>query len=230
MKIKVSLEGVDKHLLFQAAIKKQLPYSIALALTRIAQAVQADIKKEMQKSFNSPTRWTLNSLRIEAARKGRLQAVVAVKDRVSRGNPALFWIAPEVHGGDRRDKRAEAILKAANMLPSGMQAVPGRQAALNRFGNMTKASVVKAVQGAQAAESGEQQDGRTKYFVMRKSGQPIGIAARFSKSRMGMVMSFVDSARYQERLDYYGVGHKTVKRVREDELNKAIKHAIETAK
>lgn len=230
MDIKVKLEGADKAQLLLASMHGQLPYAMALALTRVAQQVKRDIEAEMPRVFESPTRWTLNSLRLQAARKNNLQAVVAVKDQAARGNPALFWLAPEVYGGSRSDKRAEMALKTAGLLPGGMQAVPGRESTLNRFGNMTKGSITKAVAGAQAAESGQTQDGRTKYFVMRKEGKPLGIAARFSRARMGMVMAFVSSGRYQQRLDFHGVGHKAVNSVYVTELHKAIKQAIETAK
>lgn len=230
MEITTSLKDADKALAFLASVKKQLPYATAIALNNTAKAVEEAIKKEMPKAFDNPTPWTLNSLRVQRARKNELKAVVAVKDMAARGNPALFWMGPEVHGGGRGDKRAEKALKKAGLLPSSRHVVPGREAALNRFGNMTKSSIVKAVQGAQAAEQKQPQDGRTKYFVMRKGSQPIGIAARFNKQRMGMVLAFVRASRYQSRLDYYGIGQKTVRRVYKDELNKAIQHAIETAK
>lgn len=230
MEIKTTLKDADKAAALLAAIRQQLPYATALALTRTAQHVKRSIEAGMPKAFDNPTRWTLNSLRLEPARKNKLQAVVAVKDKASRGNPALFWLSPEVHGGSRADKRAEFALKTAGLLPSGMQAVPGREAALNRFGNMTKTAIAKAVKGAQESEAGQEQDGRAKYFVMRKQGKAIGIAARFSKSRMGVVMAFVSSGRYEKRLDFYGTGEKAVKAVYKAELNKAIQQAIETVK
>lgn len=230
MDIKVSLKDADKAAALLVAIRGQLSYALAVALTSTAQQVKRDIEAEMPRAFDSPTSWTLNSLRLQAARKNNLQAVVAVKDRAARGNPALFWLAPEVYGGDRSDKRAEMALKTAGLLPSGMQVVPGREAALNRFGNMTKGAISKAVRGAKASEDGLPQDARAKYFVMRKGGQPIGIAARFSKKRMGMVMAFVNSGRYRQRLDFYGIGHASIRKNYSAELHKAIKHAIETAR
>ena len=121
-------------------------------------------------------------------------------------------------------------LKTAGLLPHGLQAVPGRGAKLNRFGNMTKGAISKAVIGAQASEDRRAQEGRTKYFVMRKAGKPIGIAARFSKSRMDMVMAFVSSASYQTRLDFYGVGQKAVDRKFSVEVTKSLEQAIRTAK
>src|SRR5690554_748722 len=179
MKLKAELKDVDRVLVFMAAVKNQIPFTLATALTRTAQNAKRSIEAEIPRAFDTPTRWTLNSLRLEPARKTKLQAVVAVKDKVSRGNPALFWLAPEVDGGGRGDKRAEMALKTAGLLPNGLQAVPGRGAKLNRFGNMTKGAISKAVIGAQASEDKQAQEGRTKYFVMRKAGKPIGIDARF---------------------------------------------------
>ncbi|WP_232365766.1 hypothetical protein [Denitrificimonas caeni] len=230
MKLKAELKDVDRVLVFMAAVKNQIPFALATALTRTAQNAKRSIEAEMPRAFDTPTRWTLNSLRLEAARKTKLQAVVAVKDRVSRGNPALFWLAPEVDGGSRGDKRAEMALKTAGLLPSGMQVVPGRGAKLNRFGNMTKGAISKAAAGAQASEEKQSQEGQAKYFVMRRAGRPIGIAARFSKSRMDIVMAFVSSASYQARLDFYGVGQKAVDRTLSAEVTKSLEQAIRTAK
>lgn len=230
MQVKVSLKDADQMLLFLAAVKNQVPFALAVALTRTAQNAKKGIEAEMPRAFDNPTRWTLNALRLKPARKNDLEAIVAVKDRAARGNPALFWLAPEVEGGSRGDKRAEMALKTAGLLASGMQAVPGRGAKLNRFGNMTKGAISKAVAGAQLAEAKQAQDGRTKYFVMRKSGRPIGIAARFSKSRMDMVMAFVSSASYQARLDFYGVGQKAIDRTFSAEVTKSLEQAIRTAR
>lgn len=230
MEFKTSLKDVDKAQALLAAIQNQLPYATATALNAIALQVRDDIKKEMARVFDNPTPWTLNSLRTQKARKNNLQAVVAVKDIARAGNPALFWISPEVYGGTRGDKRAEQALKKSGILPSSRHVVPGREAKLNRFGNMTRKSITEAAQGAQAAENKQQQDGRTKYFVMRKGSQPIGIAARFSKSRMGMVMAFVRASRYQRLLDFHGISHKTIQRAYKAEMEKAMQHAIETAK
>lgn len=230
MQINVNLKDADKVAAMVAAIRKQLPYATAVALTRTAQHAQKRLEQEMPKAFDSPTAWTLKSIRIKSARKTDLQAIVAIKDQAARGNPALFWLAPEIFGGRRSDKRAEALLKRADLLAPGLQAVPGKEAALNRFGNMTKASIVNAINGAKAAEDGQQQDGRSKYFVMRRGGQAIGIAARFSKPRMGMVLAFVRSGSYERRFDFYGTAQKAVTAVYREELNKAINQAIETAK
>ena len=230
MDISIDLKDVDRTLVFMAAVKNQIPFALATALTKTAQNAKRSIEAEMPRAFDTPTRWTLNSLRLEPARKTKLQAVVAVKDKVSRGNPALFWLASEVEGGGRGDKRAEMALKTAGLLPSGMQVVPGRGAKLNRFGNMTKGAISKAVIGAQAAEDKQSQEGRTKYFVMRKAGKPIGVAARFSKSRMDMVMAFVSSASYQTRLDFYGVGQKAVDLTFSAEVTESLEQAIRTAK
>lgn len=230
MKLNVKVEGVDKTLATLAAVKGQLPYATAVALTRTAQKVKSDIEAEMPKAFDNPTRWTLNAIRMRPARKNKLQAVVAVKDMVTRGNPALFWLAPEVYGGTRQDKRAEFAMKTAKLLPSGKQAVAGKEAALNRFGNMTEASIIKAAKGAELAEAGAQQAGRTKYFVMRKAGRAIGIAGRFSKSRMGVVMAFVSAGSYQKRLDFFGTARKSIDKNYAKEFDAALKQAIETAK
>lgn len=50
--------------------KKQLPFVLALTLTRLAKEAQTDLQKDVVDRFVSRGKWVPNSIRIRAARKG----------------------------------------------------------------------------------------------------------------------------------------------------------------
>ncbi len=81
------------------------------------------------------------------ARKDRLEARVWFKDEADGAQPASVWIAPEVYGGPRRNKPAELQLRAKGILPEGKYVVPGAGADLDRYGNIKRGQVTRALSG-----------------------------------------------------------------------------------
>src|ERR1051325_4706485 len=110
-----------------SAYEKQFPFATALALTRTAKDAQPAVRARMQKDFDRPTPFTLNSTYITPAKKTDPvpTADVYFKNEASKGTPAAKYIAPEVFGGQRGQKRFEHALRAAGILPQGMVTVPG---------------------------------------------------------------------------------------------------------
>jgi hypothetical protein len=62
------------------AQQRQMPFAVALALTRTAQDVKRAEQAEMRGVFDRPTPFTLNSLFTKPATKQSLEARVWVKD------------------------------------------------------------------------------------------------------------------------------------------------------
>lgn len=56
--------------------QKQLPFATSLALNRTAQAIRKDLRSEMERVFDRPTPFTLNSLQITSSSKTDLTAAV----------------------------------------------------------------------------------------------------------------------------------------------------------
>ncbi|MBW5416122.1 MULTISPECIES: hypothetical protein [unclassified Pseudomonas] len=223
--IKVESSNLGSQLAFLTDLEQnQLPYAMALALTRTAQEAKAAIEQEMQSVFDRPTRYTMNSLRLIPAKKNRLEARVWVKDEADKAAPATKWLTPEVYGGSRPDKRSEAMLKARGILPQGKYVVPGKGAQLDQFGNMKRGQLTKALSGiggftevgysANATDSSQsRRKGNAKrFFVMRNGKVPIGIAQRTGrkKDQISILLAFVDKPRYGKRLDFFGVGQRVI--------------------
>lgn len=126
-------------------IKSRLPKMMAMALTEAAKGVQAEVVKDMNKVFDRPTRWTLNSLYVKPATQSDQSASVWFEDDIAAGNgtPPAKYILPEVKGGPRYLKRFESALRKAGVLPEGMYAVPGEAAKIDAYGNMDRGQIIQ---------------------------------------------------------------------------------------
>ena len=85
--ISVTFTGLrDRLLSLDRLEREQLPFAAAFALTKTAEEIKKQLQAEMREVFDRPTRYTINSLFLEAATKDRMQARVWIKDRVQDGN------------------------------------------------------------------------------------------------------------------------------------------------
>lgn len=125
-------------------LQRQHRAAAALALTRTAQDVSAELQAEMARVFNRPTPWTLNSIRVLSASREGLEAVVMIKDEASNnGIPAATYLLPQIEGGQRHLKRFERALEISGNMPVGWHAVPGRFARLDGYGNVSKGQIIQ---------------------------------------------------------------------------------------
>ncbi|AXK40860.1 hypothetical protein DWG20_09340 [Crenobacter cavernae] len=123
--------------------KRQLPFAMARALTLTAQDVKRAEIAEMQRAFDRPTKYTLNSLYVKPATKRDLRAWVWLKYDAGKGTPADKYLAAEIQGGGRKTKRFERALQQAGVMPRGMFAVPGSAAQKDAYGNMSRGQIVQ---------------------------------------------------------------------------------------
>lgn len=203
--IQVTFKGLRERLqTLDRLEREQLPFAAALALTRTAQGVQAELQAEMQVAFDRPTRATLNSLYVQPATKAKLEAKVWVKDGRSRssggnivgqdgawgkGRAASKWLSPQIYGGQRNKKGFERRLERSGVLAPGQYVVPGDSTKLDSYGNVSRGQLNKMLSGAgllsgagydaNATDSDRSQaKGNRRFFLVRKGSRPIGIAER----------------------------------------------------
>lgn len=240
--IKVTLEGAKRVTDELAKAEKQVTFATAVALTRTAQIAKREVEAEMPKVFDRPTRWSLKSLRLIPAKKDRLVARVEMKNEADKSAPATKWLNPEIEGGPRPAKGSERNLRQKGVLPAGKFIVPGKGAKFDRFGNMTKGAITKALSGvggfaeqgysanATGSKRSRAKGNAKRYFVMKRGSTPIGIAERTSRGRMHILLAFTRQPTYRKRLDFYGIGDKVVKRHLKDEFEKAYAKAMRAAR
>lgn len=132
-------------------IGKQAQFAAAVALTRTANDVREELKKEMPRAFDRPVKYTINSLFVKGAKKDKLEATVWVKDDPwGAGTPADRYLGPQIFGGERVQKKMEKMLQRVGALPAGWQTVPGKGAEIDSHGNMSRGQIVKVLSWLQA--------------------------------------------------------------------------------
>lgn len=208
----------------------QSRFVTALALTKVGQAVKAEIKTEMPKAFDRPTPYTLNAVQLIPAKKDNLSAVVWLKDAPRYGE--THYLFPQVEGGQRGRKRSETWI--------GSMWAPGRGARKDQYGNMSRGQIVEIMSYLQAhpdlhANVSAASQARNKkwqgpravsYFIAMRNGQPVGMMQRIGKNRTLPVMSFIKAASYRPRLPMLAIGDIVVARDAEKEVMAAWLHAI----
>lgn len=233
-----SVRGVQSYM---------VPYATATALTRTAKhAADTALPAEMRAVFGSPVAYTLKSLRVEPATKDNLSARVMVKNTADGGVAPENFLLPQVDGGGRKHKRAEAAMRYAGVLRAGQFAMPGEGLSLDANGNVKGAEVrtiltaLKNIRAASSTGTKQRKGGKLKndLFVGKPRGgsRPDGIWRREGGSGQGKkegygrirpLFIFTSQApQYGRRLNFDGV----VQRVAQDrfkvEFDKALQAMV----
>jgi hypothetical protein len=235
--IQVDDKDVKRWLL---AAGTQMPFAVMLGINRTAKLVKDEIREEMVRVFDRPTSYTLNSLLTTMATKHKLEGQVWLRDvwGSSGGTPAVNFIGPSIFGGGRHGKSHELALRRAGILGNDRVAVPGKDARLDQYGNISGGLIRQMMSGLLIGrETGYQSNitaasrarnkRRAVYFTMGKPA--IGIF-----TRQGGVLrcfeKFVKAPVYQPRLDFFGIGQRVIDEHLQTETIIAIEEALRTAR
>jgi hypothetical protein len=196
---------------------RQLPFVTAVALTNAMKDARTAEISEMQRVFDRPTRYTLNSIQVVPATKAKLVAELRFKE--FGGTPADKYLGPEVRGGPRAPKGFERALRAAGILWAGEFAVPGPGAKLDAYGNLSGGQITRILSALGASRDASQNTRRRPrlasrrrnldYFVLRGARAPAGVYLRVGRRGIP-VLFFVRAPTYRPRYPFYEVGRKVV--------------------
>lgn len=110
---------------FQAGLddvlRRQLPFAAARALTETARDAEKAVQERIGAAFDRPAPFTVRSVFVRPASKGRLVAVVGIKDRQAG------YLRIQETGGSRKPQRRALVVPQA--------------ARLNTYGNMPRGAV-----------------------------------------------------------------------------------------
>jgi hypothetical protein len=261
MKVDVKINGLKALMNEMSDLeKKQLPFAMAKTLTKTAQQIKEAAVKEMSRTLDRPTPYTLGSLYIKTAKKKKLTAMVYFKDKSSagKGNPAANFLFPQVEGGQRNLKRFESSLRRIGVLPKGLFVVPGNACPLDAHGNIPSSLIVQILSYFQAfgeqgyranitdkrkksiARGSKKQGFGFEYFVSYGPGTwsgrqhlPAGIYKRVKFSvgtSIKPIMMFTKEPKYKKRFPFYEVAQKTLDQNLIGNFNEAMDEAVKTAK
>ncbi|WP_010490757.1 hypothetical protein [Pseudomonas sp. S9] len=242
MRSTISANGLDEALASLSSLGEGLAArALADALNHTANQARLALRAEMADVFDRPTPFTLNAIRILNAKPNTLEAAVWVKDEkdnASKGFAPEDWVAPQVFGGPRAEKKSESLLRAKRILPAGKFIAPAAGARLDAYGNISRGQMQQILSGLIALEGSAgytanasnswrsiKKGHEQAYFVMRRGKTPIGIAERRGKT-VQMVLAFVSQPQYRRRLDFHGVVERTADANLETNVDKAITNAL----
>ncbi|WHI52971.1 hypothetical protein P3339_09475 [Microbulbifer sp. MLAF003] len=215
-----------------AELKKQLPYASSVALNNVAFRIRGEERSAMGRVFKNPAKLTLNSVLVKKATKCSGIAKIFIRDQATNGTAPSKYLAPSVIDVKRNDKRFERALQHMGVLPSGMYVVHGKAARLNKHGNISAATYKKILAELRAG-SGSGQDKKGKYFVGKVNGV-LGVWKRAGSKRRPTVKPILIFLRgkpdYKKRFPFLRIAEGIARRHLPIELNKAMDHAIATAK
>lgn len=231
--IKVTVKGAAKQAeRLKKLIDSDIPEATAQAINWTSYNLRERLQGEIKSVFDLPTRFTVDSIEVIKARPDRPEATVRLKDYSSKAAPAAVWLAPQVYGGERRDKRSETLLRDRGILPAGMYVAPGAGMKLDSMGNVGRGQMQKIISGLGASFDPYQRStssrrsvgNRKRFFVMLKGKRPLGIAERFGRNsgQVRIVLAFISKPKYQQRFDFYGIAERFV----DEDLPKTFERAM----
>lgn len=135
--------------------RQQLPFALAGALTATARDEKDAARNEMERVFDRPKLFTVNSVFAKPATKRDLAASVRFREFAGKGTAAGKYLKPQVFGGSRDAKRSEVLLRRRGLLAPDEFMVPGPGARLDSYGNITGAMMqrISSALGSQADAS-----------------------------------------------------------------------------
>lgn len=218
---------------------KRATFAGIVALSRTGAAVKKGLREEMERVFDRPTRWTLNSLYHSRATSDRPVSIVWLKDKAYKSTDAEHYLGPQILGGARRDKRSERLLRQSGLLPAGMQMVPGAGARLDRYGNMQRGQLIALLsylrvfnaagftmnRSFDPAAKRRGKWRRHEWFAISKEGGnlPPGVYLTDARSAQAVpVLRFVTAPSYRQRFDFFGVAGRIVNETLPRELSRAL--------
>jgi len=239
VRVKSNIELVSKAL--RNLGEQQLPKVFARAATITAYSVREKILEHVQKDFDRPTRETLRSLYVVAAKPGGKAARVWFKDSSSGGIPADKFLQPQVVGGKRGHKRFEKALIARGVMLPNEYAMPTRDV-LDAYGNVSGglsrrvlSSLAKAsAPVATTAKGGRRKKAARQKFFAAKIGNTRGVwESRQTAFGTGIRPVFIFTSKaptYKTRLDFFAIAEKVTQETYYLNFERAIDDAIRWSK
>lgn len=225
-------------------IKKQIPFAIAKALNDVAVLVKNAERKEMERVFDNPTPYTLNSIFFKKATKQKFEVNIIIRNEAAKGTPPVKYLEPEIFGGTRRAKSSELQLREKGLMEDDMFWAPGAGARLNKYGNISPGQIVQILSALKSfREAGynanyNSKSGRksknplaSKIFVQKEWGKALypGVYQR-TKTGVKPLLIFLENPHYEERFNFFTVGEIIYDNNFENKFNEAIQYALATAK
>ena len=210
IKIDVDASGINKAQSWLTQLQGQMPYAASRALNDSAKKAAESLNASTTQYFDRPTPFTRNAYRVSSfSNKRTLEAVLAPKPIQAR------YLTPSIVGGVRPQRPSEVRL--GGIAPAWS---PGLDARRNASGNMSKAAVVKALQGGGQFFTVKNQQGKLR----------PGVYQRMKRGAVKSILSFNRLPSIPKRWPVERIALASLNASWAPLLNKYMEEALRTAK
>ena len=245
--INFAIPNLEKTIKDIEKADKQIAFANRMAINAAANEIKTELTAEMARVFENPTKYTINSVRIDYAGKKdpasgirKAEARLYIQDEAKRGNAPADFLRPQVEGGQRQLKKFEARTRAIGLLPSGGFLVPSRSAELDQHGNIPYATFKRILKDLEAPPSATKSSGKRrkapraghKYIIPRGHAKFQGIWLRDNATqKITPVLVWKTSLKeYKKKFKFFDISHSILKSRFEKIFNEKLAHALATAK
>jgi hypothetical protein len=182
--------------------------------------VKSDLKNEMQRVFDRPTPYTLNSV-FTRLNPGDMSVDIGLKEWGGKGTPASEYLKPQIFGGTRPKKRSESYL--------GRYYVPGAAIKLNKYGNISGAQITEVGYMANITPGSRKRKKRPRnYFIIRSPGRNLkpGVYEKMANGSIRPMLFFIEQPHYEIRLRWNEVIADSISRNIQRRFNEAFEAAF----
>lgn len=208
-------------------VESQAKFATALALTRTAQGVAADLAADLPRIFKSVAPFTKRAFYISKATKSNLTATVGIKQKQAQ------YLYREIVGG-ARDPAIEKLL--GRILPSGYFVVPTSFSKLTANRKVSIAWVRKIADQlagtatAQAKVRKKRGAANVPFIVAGDAKLHPGIYQKVNAQGIAPLLLFVKRPKYSRRYDFKGTAKRFARARFADEFARAARDAMATAR
>jgi hypothetical protein len=230
-----------------SAHSRQVPFATSQAINAILKTSAPAVKAEMQRVFDRPTPWTLNSYRVlKWANKRDLTGIVGFKDMGPGSalgghstSAAGSYLQPEMKGTVRPQKRLEVLLTRRGILTPGEFLVPSTSQQLDQYGNVSRGVIQKILANLQASTDvysqtpkGGARGGKKKaeYFYSKTKSGMRAIWRSIGRHAVPAFIVVRAAPKYKKIFDHVAIVQGEVTRRFSTEFKIAYARAVATAR
>lgn len=263
MKISAHIDGIEKTLLALSGQAKQVEYAEAAARHRVGHAVRQQIETEIASGFDRPTPWFQKSVYVRPYKpiKGA-DVAIFIKDVGAGASAAAInalrvnpLSAPEpgstadilghhFSGGSRKRKKIEEAFTRAGLIKGNELLVPGPDAKLDRYGNLSRGQVQQIYaalylyrdphQNRTRSRRSQRNDAAAGRMFWSNGDHPMkvrrGLWATSRSKQLQLLLIPIPQAVYRKRIDLPAIAAQRVAADFDREFRGALQQALSTAR
>ncbi len=205
--------------------KRHIPFATSLAVNNIAQGIVDLVQIEMQKTFDAPSDFTMNSVAYKPGKKGDPTAVVYIK------NIGAAYIGPYIDGGNRSLLKRDGDTRQAFLTPRNVPTT--KSGALPRGAFQRLKSKPNTFVGTITTKDGRtigglwERPAAMKKATLGRRRRGTGPAPR---QPLKLLIQFTQTSEVPRRLPYYEAAKRYMAVAVPREFAKAFAYALRTAK